>query len=57
MATSADELEMIPGVRRLAETKRVWLLDQFGVLHDGVTAYLAPWTPRAGCTSPAPSCT
>ena len=39
MATSADELEMIPGVRRLAETKRVWLLDQFGVLHDGVTAY------------------
>ena len=39
MAASADDLEMIPGVRRLAETKRVWLLDQFGVLHDGVTAY------------------
>ena len=39
MAASAGHLEMIPGVRRLAETKRVWLLDQFGVLHDGVTAY------------------
>ena len=38
-ATEPTDVAMIPGIKRLAETKRVWLLDQFGVLHDGVTAY------------------
>ena len=38
-AAEPTDVAMIPGIKRLAETKRVWLLDQFGVLHDGVTAY------------------
>lgn len=39
--SSAAATTMLPGVGVLASTKSVWLLDQFGVLHDGQTAYPA----------------
>jgi hypothetical protein len=40
-------VQMVAGVRGLAGVKSVWLLDQFGVLHDGVTAYPAAVGPVA----------
>ena len=32
---ASDDCVVLPGVRTLASKKSVWLLDQFGVLHDG----------------------
>jgi hypothetical protein len=36
MAKEEEAVTTLPGVRSLAATKHVWLLDQFGVLHDGM---------------------
>ena len=40
---SAKEIERLDGIGRLAERYQVFLLDQFGVLHDGQAPYPARW--------------